>query len=77
MTCGKPSRRFQMRVQTSPPLAASSVTVTIIGTPASLPVGSGPPIRRAACASHQPGRLNAGLIDLADIDDGVAVLEAF
>ena len=32
MTCGKPLRRAQMRVQTWPPLAASSVTVTIIGT---------------------------------------------
>jgi len=49
--------RAQMRVQIWPPLAASSVTVTTIGTPVSVPVGSGPPIRRASCASHQPARL--------------------
>ncbi|MEY9177252.1 hypothetical protein ABIF15_008484 [Bradyrhizobium elkanii] len=47
-----------MRVQTWPPLAASSVTVTIIGTRVSVPVGNGPPISRAACASHQPMRLH-------------------
>jgi hypothetical protein len=41
--------------------------VTIIGTRVSLPVGSGPPISRAAAR---------GFLDLADIDDGVAVLEA-
>jgi hypothetical protein len=46
-----------MRVQIWPPLAASSVTVTTIGTPVSVPVGSGPPIRRANCDSHQPARL--------------------
>ena len=49
--------RAQMRVQIWPPLAASSVTVTTIGTPVSAPVGSGPPITRASCASHQPARL--------------------
>jgi len=52
-----PHVRAQMRVQIWPPLAASSVTVTTIGTPVSVPVGSGPPIRRASCASHQPARL--------------------
>ena len=33
-----------MRVQIWPPPPASSVTVTIMGTPVSVPVGSGPPI---------------------------------
>ena len=33
------------------------VTVTIIGTPTTAPVGNGPPIKRAACATHQPARL--------------------
>ncbi len=42
----------------------------------SVPVGSGPPISRATCASHQPARLLEGLLDLADIDDGLAVREA-
>ena len=54
ITCGKPRLRAQMRVQVWPPVALSSVTVTIIGTPVSRPVGSGPPISLAACANHQP-----------------------
>ena len=77
MTCGNPLLRAQMRVQIWPPLAASSVTVTIIGTFVS-----------AACrqrtADHarelrQPpaGAAEAGLVDLADIDDGFAVGETF
>ena len=61
--------RAQSRVQIWPPVAASSVTVTMIGTSVSRPVGSGPPIRRVGCASHQPGRLKR-FLDLADIDDG-------
>ena len=47
-----------MRVQIWPPLAASSVTATIIGTPRSARVGNGPPISRASCANQKP----AGLI---------------
>ena len=38
MTCGNPCERAQMRVQIWPPLAASSVTVTTIGTPVSAPL---------------------------------------
>ncbi|MGY3452221.1 hypothetical protein ACVILH_004563 [Bradyrhizobium sp. USDA 4353] len=46
-----------MRVQIWPPLAASSVTATIIGTPVFAVIGSGPPISRAACANQNPARL--------------------
>ena len=57
MICGKPLRRVQSRVQIWPPVAGSSVTLTIIGTWSSAEVGSGAPIRRASWARHRPARL--------------------
>ena len=68
--------RAQMRVQIWPPLAASSVTVTTIGTPVSAPVGSGPPISARELRQPPAGAAEARLLDRADIDDGLAVGEA-
>jgi len=56
MICGKPSRRVQSRVQIWPPVAMSSVTVTTIGTWASVEVGNGAPIKRAIWARHRPAK---------------------
>ena len=57
MICGNPSRRVHSRVHIWPPLAMSSVTMTIIGTWVSVEVGSGAPINRARCARNRPVRL--------------------
>src|SRR3954466_13559580 len=87
ITCGKPRLRAQMRVQVWPPPPASSVTVTMMGTPVAPrdvegAAGGAPGGRRPADQARGLGDppadvAEADLVDHTDIDDAVAIGDAF
>src|SRR5450631_2669797 len=62
-----------MRVQTWPPVAASSVTVTMLGTLASPQVGRGAPDQSRQLRQPPSDPAEPDLNDLADINGGLAI----